>query len=184
MREIPTYRDLKPGEERKACDFVARVFNDFIASSFSQEGVRGLLSYVLPDLLRNRRAANHFVLAAELRGRIVGLIEVRNCDHISLFFVEGELQRKGIGKHLWHEALERCRVNRPDLTHITVHSSPNAVEAYSRLGFEPEGPEQTVKGIRFVSMALPLGNALDAASGPTPGPSTDKMVLDDHARGS
>ncbi len=94
------------------------------------------------------------MLVAELQGRIVGAIEVRNCDHISLFFIDGESQRKGIGQELWRRALDACLADRPDLARLTVHSSPNAVEAYQSLGFRAEGPEQTVNGIRFVPMAF------------------------------
>jgi ribosomal protein S18 acetylase RimI-like enzyme len=95
---------------------------------------------------------------AETQGRMVGAIEVRNWDHISLFFVDGELQRKGIGRELWRRALQACLASRPDGDRITVHSSPNAVEAYRRLGFRVEGAEQTVNGIRFVPMAFAFQN--------------------------
>ena len=35
---------------------------------------------------------------------------------------------------------------------VTVHSSPYAVEIYSRMGFEPTDTEQTVNGLRFIPM--------------------------------
>ena len=146
---------MEAGEEQQVCDLVVRVFTDFVAPLYSPEGVHEFLTYAAdPDRLRDRLQANHFVLVAELQERIVGAIEIRNNDHISLFFVDGESQRKGIGKELWRRALDICLANRPGLSKITVHSSPNAVAAYRRLGFQAEGPEQTVNGIRFVPMAL------------------------------
>jgi len=153
------YRAMKASEEQQVCDLVVRVFHDFVAPLYSPEGIQEFLSYAAdPGLLRDRLLANRFVLVAELQGRVLGAIEVRNSDHVSLFFVDGELQQKGIGKKLWRTALDTCLANRPDLARITVHSSPNAVEAYQRLGFQVEGPEQTVNGIRFVPMALAVGN--------------------------
>jgi GNAT superfamily N-acetyltransferase len=107
-----------------------------------------------PDQLRDRLRVNRFVLVAELGSQIVGAIEVRNCDHVSLFFIDGESQRKGIGRELWRRALDACLANRPEVVKITVHSSPNAVQAYQRPEFQAEGAEQTVNGIRFVPMAL------------------------------
>ena len=149
------YRAMKAGEERDVCRLVARVFADFVAVLYSPQGVREFLAYAADfDQLRERLQANHFVLVAETQGRIVGAIEVRNCDHISLFFVDGELQRKGIGNGLWRRALVSCLANRPEVAKITVHSSPNATEAYQKLGFQAEGPEQTENGIRFVPMAF------------------------------
>ena len=149
------YRAMKAGEERDVCRLVARVFADFVAVLYSPQGVREFLAYAADfDQLRQRLQANYFVLVAETQGQIVGAIEVRNCDHISLFFVEGELQRKGIGNGLWRRALVNCLANSPDVAKITVHSSPNAVETYQKLGFQAEGPEQTENGICFVPMAF------------------------------
>jgi predicted GNAT family N-acyltransferase len=154
------YRAMKAGEERDVCRLVARVFADFVAVLYSPQGVREFLAYAADfDQLRERLQANHFVLVAETQGRIVGAIEVRNCDHISLLFVEGELQRKGIGNGLWRRALVSCLANRPEVAKITVHSSPNATEAYQKLGFQAEGPEQTENGIRFVPMAFAVQNS-------------------------
>jgi hypothetical protein len=93
---------------------------------------------------------------AEAQGCILGAIEVRNFDHVSLFFINGHSQRKGIGRRLWRRALDACLAGLPDLARVTVHSSPNAVEAYKTRGLQAEGPEQTVNGIRFVPMALAL----------------------------
>jgi GNAT superfamily N-acetyltransferase len=149
------YRATKAGEEQQVCDLVVRVFTEFVAPLYSLEGICEFLTYTAdPDQLRERLRANRFVLVAELQGRMVGVIEVRDCDHISLFFVDGQSQQKGIGKELWRRALDACLADRPELARITVHSSPNAVEAYKRLGFRTEGPQQTVNGIRFVPMAL------------------------------
>jgi len=154
------YRAMKAGEERDVCRLVAKVFADFVAVLYSPQGVREFLAYSADfDQLRERLQNNHFVLVAETQGRIVGAIEVRNCDHISLLFVEGELQRKGIGNGLWRRALVSCLANRPDVVKITVHSSPNAVEAYQELGFQLDGLEQTENGIRFIPMAFAVQNS-------------------------
>ncbi len=154
------YRAIKAGEEQQVCDLVVRVFTESVAPLYSPEGVQEFLTYAAhPSHLRERLGANRFVLVAELQGRIVGAVEVRNCDHISLFFIDGKSQRKGIGRELWCQALDTCLANRPEVNKITVHSSPNAVEAYQRLGFQAEGPEQIVNGIRFVPMAFAVRSA-------------------------
>ncbi len=82
------------------------------------------------------------------------MIEVRDSNHISLFFVEGRLQRQGIAKELLRRALEIRIHNQAGMAKLTVNSSPNAVGAYQTMGFKIEGSKQTKNGIRFVPMAL------------------------------
>lgn len=77
-------------------------------------------------------------------------------DHISLFFVLKEFQRKGIGKELLHISTEICLKDKPNLSQITVNSSPNAIRIYEKLGFAKVGPEQLVNGIIFTPMAIKL----------------------------
>ena len=46
-----------------------------------------------PHLMRSRVESIHFVMVAEMDGCVVGMNEVRNCDHISLFYMDENLQR-------------------------------------------------------------------------------------------
>jgi len=148
------YRFMKPGEENDAGALVRGVFRTFVAPQYSREGVDEFLRYVEPEAMATRAEANHFVLVAEVDGKIMGAIEVRNCSHISLLFVEGQFQRQGVARELLRRALEICADNQPEVREFTVNSSPNAIGAYERLGFQSLGPEQTVNGIRFVPMSL------------------------------
>jgi len=59
------------------------------------------------------------------------------------------------------QALEISIRSRPDLTKVTVNSSPNAIGAYKKLGFNAVGPEQIEHGIRFIPMRLHLGKTDD-----------------------
>ena len=110
----------------------------------------------MPGSLAQRVQDNHFVLVAIAHDEIVGMIEVRDHDHVSLFFVDPRFHRRGIGKELMQRALDTCRHNRPDLQQIDVNSSSYGVPVYERLGFRPAAPEQVKNGIRFVPMVLEL----------------------------
>ena len=143
---------MQAGEESAVCDLVARVFESFVAPEFSQEGVREFLSYVEPEALAQRAQEGHFVLVAVAQDEIVGMIEVRNHEHISLFFVDARVHRRGIGKDLVGQALDICCHKRPDLQRIDVNSSLYAVPVYERLGFRQAGPERVKNGIRFIPM--------------------------------
>jgi GNAT superfamily N-acetyltransferase len=156
METTIAYRPMQAGEESAVCDLVARVFEEFVAPGFSPEGVREFLGYAEPSALVQRAQDNHFVLVAVTEDQVVGMIEVRNHDHISLFFVDARVHRRGIGRELAGQALDICRHTRPDLKEIDVNSSPYAVPVYERLGFRQVGPERVKNGIRFVPMVLGL----------------------------
>ena len=159
--DLTVVRRMEPGEEELACDLVQDVFREFVAPLYEQEGVEEFLRYVDPSLMAERSRLNHFTLLAVDSGNVVGVLEVRDLNHVSLLFVASEAQRKGIARQLLNEGLEIARRNSPDLSEVTVHSSPNAVEAYERLGFEAEGPEELEHGIRYVPMRMRLVNPDD-----------------------
>jgi GNAT superfamily N-acetyltransferase len=154
-----SYRLMMPGEETRINDLIVPVFQEFIGCHYPPEGVREFLGYVDPHAFRERFLSNHFTLVATRGGRIVGVIEVRDSNHICLFFVETRLHGRGIGRMLAERAIEMCRQKRPDLTAVDVNSSPNSVGVYKRLGFVPVGLQKTVNGITFVPMVLSLPTA-------------------------
>jgi GNAT superfamily N-acetyltransferase len=147
-------RPLRPGEEAAVIALVERVFDETVAPHYSDAGVREFYTYAATEPLAERSLSNHFVLVAERGDTLVGMIEIRNAEHVAMLFVEP--RGHGIGGRLLQAALARCESLRPDLSRITVHSSPNAVPAYERLGFRATNQERELKGVRFVSMALEI----------------------------
>jgi GNAT superfamily N-acetyltransferase len=161
MEETFQYRFMEPSEETEVCDLVIRVFNEFIAHQYSQEGVREFLKYVQPELFLLRSQRNHFVLLATIQGKIVGMIEIRNNRHVSLLFVDKQFQQRGIGRELLWRSLKICKLEialkrSPKLQEVSLHSSPNAIQIYERMGFHQKAPEQVRNGIRFTQMVLEL----------------------------
>ncbi|MFA5375587.1 MAG: YajD family HNH nuclease [Dehalococcoidia bacterium] len=148
------YRAMKQGEEDDVCTLVTRVFKEFVAPQYTFGGIEEFLKFADPEAMAARTQANDLVLVAETNDDIVGVIEMRDGEHICLLFVDKRFHRQGIARELLKRALEICARNRTGQATITVHSSPNAVEAYRHLGFQSTGPEQTKNGIRFVPMTL------------------------------
>jgi GNAT superfamily N-acetyltransferase len=157
----PTFsiRPMQPGEETQVYELVMRVFDEYVAPDFPPEGVEEFLKFIQPDVLRHRSATDSIALLATLDDEVVGVIELRDLQHISLYFVDQAYMGQGIGRDLWRQALAICRRERPDLSHISVNASLYAVPVYERLGFRQWKPEQVVKGIRFVPMAFTLKQA-------------------------
>jgi GNAT superfamily N-acetyltransferase len=88
---------------------VLRVFVEFIAPQFSQEGIAEFIKFACSNALADRFRAGNFILLAESEQSIIGVIEIRENDHVALLFVEKSHQRKGIAKELLLRSIETCR---------------------------------------------------------------------------
>jgi GNAT superfamily N-acetyltransferase len=154
MDKEPCYRLMNPGEEERVCALVADVFNEYVAPGFAAEGVRAFLDYVQPDALLARLLRDHFVLVAEIGAQIVGAIEVRGNQHVSLLFVHRSYQGRGIGRELVQRALQVCNSAGSGPPQVSVNSSLLAVSFYEKLGFRRTSAPQVQDGIRYVPMEL------------------------------
>jgi len=143
---------METGEEAAVCDLVVRVFNKFVAPCYSAEGIQRFLTSSSPERLRKRIQRGDLVLIALDKNTIIGVIEIRNSNHISRLFVDENYQGKDIARKLFHRALTTCLDRSPLISEITVNSSPNAVPAYEALGFQQTGPEHIGDGIRSIPM--------------------------------
>ena len=137
--------------------FIFLLFKEFIAPDFSQQGIDEFLSFASPEGLAERTQANNFAILALFQNQIVGMIEIRDYDHMSLLFVDAEYQGSGIATELIERSLGRCLSRNPGLDSMSVNSGPNSVTFYEKVGFLPTAPEQEQNGIRFVPMVLRLG---------------------------
>ena len=155
-----SFRFMREGEEGVVCNLVNHVFDLSVAALYSKKGNRSFKKYTDPEEMSARIHSDHFVLLALADGEIIGMIEMRRHRHISLFFVEQEFQGKGLGGELLGLAVEICLSNSSPLREMTVNSSPNAVKAYERMGFQSTGEEQNISGVRSVPMVKVLGEEI------------------------
>ena len=149
-------REIETGEEFEVSKLLNRVFMDFIASECSQEGISEFLRYARADRLNERLEEDSFILLALLQDKTVGMIEIREDSHISLLFVDGNYQGKGIATRLVRAALNKCLEDDPSLKLVSVNSAPNSIKFYEKLGFVPTDSERLQNGIRFVPMELEI----------------------------
>ena len=160
MRESITYRMMKPADVEQVSDLVRSAFDEFIGPDYSEQGVAEFHRYADPEAFRERvRGGSHFVMVAEVGGRLAGITEIRDCNHVALLFVGKQFHRRGIARALFDRALQQARVTRPGVERVTMNSSRYGVAAYEKLGFRQTGPERSVNGIVFVPMAMRLDRA-------------------------
>lgn len=146
---------MESGQEKTVIDVVREVFDKHVAPEYTQEGVDEFYKFANEKSLAERSKVNFFTVIAYHNETAVGVIEIKEFNHISLFFVKSNFQGKGIGKALLNEALAEIRKEHV-ITVLTVKSAPNAISIYEALGFFKQGEEQTLNGIRFLPMQLKI----------------------------
>ena len=154
MGKSITYDFMQPGDEHKVCDLVLRVFDSFVAPDYSEEGINEFKSSITVEGLIKRSEEDHFILLARHADEIVGMIDIRDHHHVSLFFVDIAFQNKKIGKALFQKAVAICRNRGTKLNQISVNSSPYAVAIYENMGFRKTDDERIKNGMRFLPMSL------------------------------
>ena len=147
INEKYTFKQMTPDRLFETLTLVRDVFMEFEAPDYSLEGINEFLRFLEPlefmEMIENDIIT---VWICEYEGKIAGMIAGRN-DHISLMFVDGKHHKKGIAGNLICFLKDYYKPVK-----LTVNSSPYAVEAYKKLGFNVIGNEQTEKGIRFIPM--------------------------------
>ena len=156
MEKALTFREIKNGEELRACQLVMESFNEFVAPDYSEKGVIEFSKYLNPQFMQQRSVNNHFVIVALDKDTITGMIEVRNHNHISLLFVKKEYLKRGIAKKLLETAIDKSLKQNTNISLIEANSSPFAIQIYEKLGFAKTDTEQVKNGIRFTPMTKKL----------------------------
>jgi GNAT superfamily N-acetyltransferase len=143
----------QPGEETAVSELVLQVFDEFVAPGYTETGRSTFRAYIEPTAIQARIAKGiDYLLLAKDGAAIVGVIAIKNSEHISLLFVAKRYHRQGIARELYWRALIGLDIKAKGIHKISVHSSPYAVAIYERLGFRKTGDEREEDGIRFTPM--------------------------------
>jgi GNAT superfamily N-acetyltransferase len=69
-------------------------------------------------------------LVSKIDSKLIGIIDVRDTFHITIFFVDADYQNQGIGKELLKSAINKCKTINHSLKLFEVHSSPYGGDNY------------------------------------------------------
>jgi GNAT superfamily N-acetyltransferase len=147
------YRVLKKTETEEASIFVRGVFQMFNAPSLKPAGREEFKKYTTPEQFHARLCDNYTYVAIN-KGKIVGLINARDVNHISLLFVTLHMQKQGLARQLLEFVVKRAR--KKGCSEILVNSSLYAVAAYEHLGFKKVSEKIVENGIAFVKMIMEI----------------------------
>jgi len=144
-----TIRKAVPEDADKISRVVHDSFLADVAPENSKEGVDFFLRVQSAAYFRKKMPEFISAYVAEKSGEIIGVIALGK--KLSTFFILPEHQRSGVGKRLLSIAVTDWSAKTSE-TILSVNSSPNAVEAYVKMGFVPAGKEDLANNIRFVPM--------------------------------
>ncbi|MCH5281457.1 MAG: GNAT family N-acetyltransferase [Lachnospiraceae bacterium] len=129
-----------------------KTFLKFEGNDYEPEGIKNFQDFITDQSLRKMFLTGQYILyGAFYRGEIVGVVSLRNKEHISLLFVDEAFHKMGIGRKLINQMQRVAR----DMGcyRLTVNASPCAVGFYHKVGFVDTNIEQKKDGIRYTPMS-------------------------------
>ncbi len=149
-------RSVTDDEWPEAMGLAWHVFLIFEADDYSEEGVRNFYRFVTDRILfRMFKAGQYQLFGYFIEDKLVGIISLRNENHISLLFVDEKHQNRGIARSLL-EFVNNYLLTELGKQEVSVDSSPYAVDFYHRMGFIDTDREITENGIRYTPMKFYL----------------------------
>lgn len=149
-------RSVTDDEWPEAMGLAWHVFLIFEAGDYSEEGVRNFYRFVTDRILfRMFKAGQYQLFGYFIEDKLVGIISLRNENHISLLFVDEKHQNRGIARSLL-EFVNNYLLTELGKQEVSVDSSPYAVDFYHRMGFIDTDREITENGIRYTPMKFYL----------------------------
>lgn len=145
-------RWAREDEWAPAMKMIWRTFLEYDGKDYTEEGVRNFFEFITDDsLYRSFLKGDYQMMVALQGGEMVGAGSLRNCNHLSLLFVDGAHHRKGVGSAILNGLCDYLRDEAGE-RYMSLRAAPYAVEFYKKLGFRTVRPEEEYAGIRVTTM--------------------------------
>ncbi len=152
-------RMIRRSEWKDAMALCWRVFLEFEADLYPEEGCQSFYRFVTDEHLNLAWMNGGYPVCAAFAGEeMIGVAAIRSGCHLSLLFVEGIYQGRGVGRALvsYMQDFIMGSDEHPAYERMTVNASPIAIGFYHHLGFQDTGPRQTKDGILYTPMEVRL----------------------------
>jgi GNAT superfamily N-acetyltransferase len=146
----------KSGQEIMIYQLIKKVYDEFVSIDYSEEGNRFFYDWIEPSKISERQKCQRTILTAMVNSIMVGMIEIRDNNRISLLFVDKEYHGQGIAKKLVKESLKICIQKDAKLNKFYVHASPFSIPVYKKLGFIETDNMQENNGIKYLPMEMKI----------------------------
>lgn len=152
-QELP-YKIRFAGREEweEAMGLAWKTFLEFEADIYTPEGIRSFEDFITDSGLKRMFDMGAYqMISAFNRGKMIGMITLRNEMHISLLFVDRNYHRHGVGRALIGRMADYAK-RELGQEKLTVNASPYGVGFYHKIGFKDLGPERQQDGIIYTPM--------------------------------
>ena len=107
----------------------------FEAKDYGREGIENFKKFISDPVLRRMfLLGTYHMYVATCNEKIVGMITLRDKNHISLLFVDEAYHRRGIGRRLI-DTIAAFSKEEYGKNEITVNAAPYGTEFYHKVGF-------------------------------------------------
>lgn len=135
-----------------AMELAWKTFLKYEADDYGPEGIRNFNDFITDSsLFRMFTEGKYPLFVACCDEQIIGMVTLRNENHISLLFVEESYHRKGIGRALLQYVFKYLE-EEMECFRVTVFAAPFGNEFYHKLGFTDLGPVRERDGILYTPM--------------------------------
>ena len=139
-------RILRGHEVSNAIQLIQKVFFNDIASTYSKEGVDTFLETFKNENILSLMQQQHLIMIGAFDQDLIGVIGIKDLNHIHSLFVDKDYQRQHIGSLLLDYAKKLMYGK------ISVHASKQALLFYEKQGFQAIDDEVCESGIKFIPM--------------------------------
>jgi GNAT superfamily N-acetyltransferase len=156
-------RPPSPVDHLEIAALIESLIPRYLSRETTQEGVAiirenaraGLIGARLGGLIHPTWAP---AFVAVIGSRVIGFGAVRDDTHVTQLQVAEGWHGRGIGARLVRALIEGVCLRHPAAQTVTLNAASGALVAYLRMGFVPEGPRWTWRGITAQPMVyrIPL----------------------------
>jgi GNAT superfamily N-acetyltransferase len=114
--------ELTVDEIEFVANMVDNIFDELVGKDYFVEGNNIFKAHIKPQNILSRfvdKSSQFFTIEAD--NEIIGMMEIKNKDHISLFFVKKEFHGHGIGKNLFGHYLNKIANENTGIKKVTVN---------------------------------------------------------------
>ncbi|MDQ7048929.1 MAG: GNAT family N-acetyltransferase [Enterobacterales bacterium] len=129
---------------------ILSLVKEFISHEYSQEGERVMLNSMSQSAIENNisRGYEYFVAQESSQSaQIIGVLAIKNKNHIYHCFVDKKYHRQHIAKQLWQYYL-----GLENMPHCSVNSSKYAIGFYQSIGFKATDEVYEKQGVTCYPM--------------------------------
>ncbi|MDR1379417.1 MAG: EFR1 family ferrodoxin [Synergistaceae bacterium] len=153
------FKNMLPGQGEAVCDLVRQVLDKQVLDKqeekdFTPLGRVALDRYASPEALEHRGSLGYVHELAYVSEVLVGMIELRGPDRISMLYIHPNYANKGLGSRLVTRAVARCAAIAPKTRYMTVYATDSAANFYERAGFVRSGARKESNGVFSIPYRL------------------------------